>query len=86
MKRAAPCAGLAVPPAAGPTLLAPARASPSHPALCRSPSMTAQEPVLKHVAVKEAVLPFDKFAGADTLLGPEMRSTGEVRSLACLRR
>jgi carbamoyl-phosphate synthase large subunit len=28
--------------------------------------------------VKEAVLPFDKFAGADTLLGPEMRSTGEV--------
>lgn len=37
-----------------------------------------QEPVLNHVAVKEAVLPFDKFAGADTLLGPEMRSTGEV--------
>lgn len=37
-----------------------------------------QEPKLKHVAVKEAVLPFDKFAGADTLLGPEMRSTGEV--------
>jgi carbamoyl-phosphate synthase large subunit len=31
-----------------------------------------------HVAVKEAVLPFDKFPGADTLLGPEMRSTGEV--------
>ena len=38
-----------------------------------------QEPKLNHVAVKEAVLPFDKFAGADTLLGPEMRSTGEVR-------
>lgn len=37
-----------------------------------------QEPKLNHVAVKEAVLPFDKFAGADTLLGPEMRSTGEV--------
>lgn len=35
---------------------------------------------LNHVAVKEAVLPFDKFQGADTLLGPEMRSTGEGRS------
>ena len=32
--------------------------------------------MLGHVAVKEAVLPFDKFQGADTLLGPEMRSTG----------
>jgi len=30
------------------------------------------------VAVKEAVLPFDRFPGLDTLLGPEMRSTGEV--------
>jgi len=35
----------------------------------------------QHVAVKEAVLPFDKFAGADTLLGPEMRSTGEVMGI-----
>jgi carbamoyl-phosphate synthase large subunit len=40
-----------------------------------------EEPVLNHVAVKEAVLPFDKFQGADTLLGPEMRSTGEVMGL-----
>src|SRR5205085_9592170 len=32
---------------------------------------------LEHVSVKEAVLPFDRFAGADALLGPEMRSTGE---------
>jgi carbamoyl-phosphate synthase large subunit len=40
-----------------------------------------EEPVLGHVAVKEAVLPFDKFPGADTLLGPEMRSTGEVMGL-----
>ena len=39
------------------------------------------EPVLSHVAVKEAVLPFDKFAGADTLLGPEMKSTGEVMGI-----
>jgi carbamoyl-phosphate synthase large subunit len=30
------------------------------------------------ISVKESVLPFDKFAGADTLLSPEMRSTGEV--------
>jgi len=33
---------------------------------------------LNHVSVKEAVLPFDRFPGIDTLLGPEMRSTGEV--------
>jgi carbamoyl-phosphate synthase large subunit len=31
-----------------------------------------------HVSVKEAVLPFNRFPGVDTLLGPEMRSTGEV--------
>ncbi|MGH9083157.1 MAG: carbamoyl-phosphate synthase large subunit, partial [Acidimicrobiales bacterium] len=31
-----------------------------------------------HVSVKEAVLPFDRFPGVDILLGPEMRSTGEV--------
>ncbi|CAB4923672.1 unannotated protein [freshwater metagenome] len=35
-----------------------------------------------HVCVKEAVLPFDRFEGADVLLGPEMRSTGEVMGLA----
>ncbi|HVS28364.1 MAG TPA: carbamoyl-phosphate synthase large subunit [Solirubrobacteraceae bacterium] len=35
-------------------------------------------PMQDHVSVKEAVLPFDRFAGADALLGPEMRSTGEV--------
>ena len=40
-----------------------------------------EEVDLKHVAVKEAVLPFDKFPGADTLLGPEMRSTGEVMGI-----
>ncbi|GAB4823138.1 hypothetical protein N2152v2_010184 [Parachlorella kessleri] len=40
-----------------------------------------EEPKLNHVAVKEAVLPFDKFQGADTLLGPEMRSTGEVMGI-----
>lgn len=40
-----------------------------------------QEIMPKHIAVKEAVLPFDKFHGADTLLGPEMRSTGEVMGI-----
>jgi carbamoyl-phosphate synthase large subunit len=34
-----------------------------------------------HVAVKEAVLPFDRFPGVDALLGPEMRSTGEVMGI-----
>jgi carbamoyl-phosphate synthase large subunit len=34
-----------------------------------------------HVGVKEAVLPFARFPGADALLGPEMRSTGEVLGL-----
>ncbi|MEQ8827833.1 MAG: carbamoyl phosphate synthase large subunit, partial [Parvibaculum sp.] len=36
---------------------------------------------LNHIAVKEAVFPFAKFPGVDTLLGPEMRSTGEVMGL-----
>jgi carbamoyl-phosphate synthase large subunit len=35
-----------------------------------------------HVSVKEAVLPFDRFDGSDSLLGPEMRSTGEVMGIA----
>jgi carbamoyl-phosphate synthase large subunit len=36
---------------------------------------------VKHVAVKEAVFPFNRFPGADAILGPEMRSTGEVMGL-----
>ena len=36
---------------------------------------------LSHVAVKEAVFPFARFPGVDTLLGPEMKSTGEVMGL-----
>jgi carbamoyl-phosphate synthase large subunit len=39
------------------------------------------EIVPRHIAVKEAVLPFEKFPGTDTLLGPEMRSTGEVMGI-----
>jgi carbamoyl-phosphate synthase large subunit len=35
----------------------------------------------KHVAVKEAVFPFARFPGVDVLLGPEMKSTGEVMGL-----
>jgi carbamoyl-phosphate synthase large subunit len=34
-----------------------------------------------HIAVKEAVLPFARFPGVDTILGPEMKSTGEVMGL-----
>jgi len=40
-----------------------------------------QEVIPKHIAVKEAVLPFEKFPGTDTILGPEMRSTGEVMGI-----
>lgn len=42
------------------------------------PSDTPQP---KYVSVKEAVLPFNRFPGVDTLLGPEMRSTGEVMGI-----
>ncbi len=38
--------------------------------------------VPEHVSVKEAVLPFDRFPGTDTRLGPEMKSTGEVMGIA----
>jgi carbamoyl-phosphate synthase large subunit len=40
-----------------------------------------QEVIPTHIAVKEAVLPFDRFPGTDTILGPEMRSTGEVMGI-----
>ncbi|WP_316860256.1 carbamoyl-phosphate synthase large subunit [uncultured Cohaesibacter sp.] len=36
---------------------------------------------MDHIAVKEAVFPFARFPGVDTILGPEMRSTGEVMGL-----
>lgn len=39
------------------------------------------EPVVNHVAVKEVLLPFNKLPGVDTVLGPEMRSTGEVMGI-----
>ncbi|MBE0585882.1 MAG: carbamoyl-phosphate synthase large subunit, partial [Desulfofustis sp.] len=40
-----------------------------------------KEVEISHWAVKEAVFPFDRFAGVDTLLGPEMKSTGEVMGI-----
>ena len=40
-----------------------------------------EEVIPLHIAVKEAVLPFNKFPGTDTILGPEMRSTGEVMGI-----
>ncbi|OYQ67342.1 carbamoyl phosphate synthase large subunit [Pseudanabaena sp. SR411] len=40
-----------------------------------------EEVIPKHISIKEAVLPFAKFAGTDTILGPEMRSTGEVMGI-----
>ncbi|RYE07331.1 MAG: carbamoyl-phosphate synthase large subunit [Hyphomicrobiales bacterium] len=39
------------------------------------------EKTLKHIAIKEAVFPFARFPGVDTVLGPEMKSTGEVIGL-----
>ncbi len=39
------------------------------------------EKTINYVAVKEAVFPFDKFPGVDTILGPEMKSTGEVMGI-----
>ncbi|MFD2185026.1 carbamoyl-phosphate synthase large subunit [Rhodoplanes azumiensis] len=44
-------------------------------------SFGLKPPVLHHVGVKEAVFPFARFPGVDTLLGPEMRSTGEVMGI-----
>jgi carbamoyl-phosphate synthase large subunit len=40
-----------------------------------------KRPKRDHIAVKEAVLPFARFPGVDTILGPEMKSTGEVMGL-----
>ncbi|WP_045389337.1 carbamoyl-phosphate synthase large subunit [Falsirhodobacter sp. alg1] len=47
-------------------------------ALPLADSMTLADPITPWFSVKESVLPFARFPGVDTLLGPEMRSTGEV--------
>lgn len=41
-----------------------------------------KEPIPRHVSIKESVLPFRKFVGVDIVLGPEMRSTGEVMGVS----
>lgn len=40
-----------------------------------------EERETEHISVKEAVFPFDRFPGVDTILGPEMKSTGEVMGI-----
>ena len=44
-------------------------------------SLAPKAPHIEHVGVKEAVFPFARFPGVDTVLGPEMKSTGEVMGL-----
>ncbi len=45
-------------------------------------NLPSDERRLDHFSVKEAVMPFGRFPGADTVLGPEMKSTGEVMGIA----
>ena len=45
-------------------------------------NLPADDRKLDHFSVKEAVMPFGRFPGADTVLGPEMKSTGEVMGVA----
>ena len=47
----------------------------------RLKSFNLQPPQFDHVGVKEAVFPFARFPGVDTVLGPEMKSTGEVMGI-----
>jgi len=47
----------------------------------RDMGVKEQEPTQRHVAVKEVVLPFMKLRGVDTVLRPEMKSTGEVMGI-----
>jgi carbamoyl-phosphate synthase large subunit len=47
----------------------------------RTEGLLNEKAIGDHVAVKEAVLPFNRFPEADALLGPEMRSTGEVMGI-----
>jgi carbamoyl-phosphate synthase large subunit len=45
-------------------------------------SFGLEQPHFEHIGVKEAVFPFARFPGVDTVLGPEMKSTGEVMGIA----
>jgi carbamoyl-phosphate synthase large subunit len=51
-------------------------------ATLKSLGLDTHVPEPKHTCVKESVFPFNKFPGVDTVLGPEMRSTGEVMGIA----
>ena len=44
-------------------------------------NLNYEDKKIEHIAVKEAVFPFKRFPGVDTILGPEMRSTGEVMGI-----
>ncbi len=44
-------------------------------------SFGLEQPHFEHIGVKEAVFPFARFPGVDTVLGPEMKSTGEVMGI-----
>ncbi len=55
----------------------PSGARPDDPLPLADP-MTLADPAMPWFSVKEAVMPFNRFPGVDTILGPEMRSTGEV--------
>jgi carbamoyl-phosphate synthase large subunit len=55
----------------------PAGVGPDDPLPYADP-LTLADPAMPWFSVKEAVMPFNRFPGVDTLLGPEMRSTGEV--------
>lgn len=46
----------------------------------RALDLTAEKEI-RHISVKEAVFPFDRFYGVDSILGPEMKSTGEVMGI-----
>jgi carbamoyl-phosphate synthase large subunit len=47
----------------------------------RELGITGEHPKLGHIAIKEAVFPFAKLPGVDVVLGPEMKSTGEVMGI-----
>jgi carbamoyl-phosphate synthase large subunit len=58
------------------------RSACGEPSTFGEPSAFASEPPVKGYWVKEVALPFAKFSGVDTLLGPEMKSTGESMGVA----
>ena len=76
-----PRASRTVPFVAKTTGLPVARAAAKIMAGCKIAELGLSYPVFAHTAVKEVVFPFARFPGVDTVLGPEMRSTGEVMGI-----